>query len=243
MHAGPKRYMETLTDSRGGRRLERREKKMRLLPTIAMFGLVVVAQGPSSAEPILRADCRVVLEEERQDRDAVALEVDLARSELVAAEEVFGLLESLWENDAVERLLYLTGKHQRDRLAINVERLEQMLIQQESLIEQYRWICDAPESGGPSDEGRRSIDRAWRRYRRAQCEIRVRDLALAEVDLTYHLEVLASFRDLREHDVATRQDIVYSERDVEMSRKQLAQAKRLVEACRQELGQDSPAEQ
>ena len=53
--------------------------------------------------------------------------------------------------------------------------------------------------------------------------------------------MLLCFRDLRAHDVATRQDIVYSERDVEMSRKELAQAKRLVETCRQDLGEAKPA--
>jgi len=212
---------------------------MRLLSIVATVGLVFAAQCPSSAETTVRGDCRVVLAEERQDRDAVALQLDLARSELVAAEEVFGLLDKLWKSDAVERLRFLTGKHQRDRAAIIVARLEQLLTQQESLIEQYRLICDSRGPGEPSGEGQRSVDRAWRRYRRAECEVRARDLALAEVDLAYHLEVLASFRDLREHDVATRQDIVYSERDVEMSRTELAQAKTLVESCRQELGEEA----
>lgn len=181
-----------------------------------------------------------MLEEERQERDGVSLLLDLARSELVAAEEVYGLLARLWEDDAVERLRYLTGKHQRDSAAIEVERLEQMLAQQEAVIEQYQLICDAASSGSQSDEQRQAIDRAWQRYRRAQCETRARELALAEINLAYHLEVLASFRDLREHDVATRQDIVYSERDVEMSRKTLAQAKRLFESCRQDLGEAKP---
>jgi hypothetical protein len=63
----------------------------------------------------------------------------------------------------------------------------------------------------------------------------VHERALAEVDLAYDLEVLASFRDLRQHDVATRQDIVFSERDVAMSRKRLAQADRLVEGCKPTL--------
>lgn len=214
---------------------------MRLLLPITVLALVVAAWAPSSAETILRADCRVVLEEERQERDAAVLQLDLARSELVAAEEVFGLLDRLWKNDATERLRYLSGKHQRDRASISVERLEQLLTQQEALIEQYRLICDAAESGAQSGDERRAIDRAWQRYRRAECEGYGREIALAEVDLAYHLEVLASFRDLREHDVATRQDIVYSERDVEMSRKELAQAKRLVEGCRQELGEGHSA--
>jgi hypothetical protein len=214
---------------------------MKSIQILALAGLVAVAQGASSAETILRADCRIVLEEERQERDAVSLSLDLARSELVAAEEVYGLLARLWEDDAVERLRYLTGQHQRNVAAIGVERLEQILAQQEAVIEQYRLICDAEKSGPRSEEQRRAIDRAWQRYRRAQCETRVRELALAEVNLAYDLEVLASFRDLRAHDVATRQDIVYSERDVEMSRKELAQAKRLVETCRQDLGEAKPA--
>jgi hypothetical protein len=214
---------------------------MRSFPVLLIAGLILAMPGASSAETILRADCRLVLEEERQHRDAVSLELDLARSELVAAEEVYGLLARLWEDDAVERLRYLTGKHQRDAAAIGVERFEQMLAQQEALIEQYRLICDAANSGSRSDEQRQEIDRAWQRYRRAQCETRVSQLGLAEVDLAYHLEVLASFRDLREHDVATRQDIVYSERDVEMSRKELAQAERLVKNCQEELGEAKTA--
>ena len=96
---------------------------MRLLPFVTISGLLILGPGAAAEETILRADCRVVLEEERQDRDAVALELDLARSELVAAEEVFGLLDRLWKSDATERLRYLSGKHQRDRAAIGVERL------------------------------------------------------------------------------------------------------------------------
>lgn len=207
---------------------------MRLPLVATIVGLLLVGPGAGAGEAILRADCRVVLEEERQDRDVVALELDLARSELVAAEEVFGLLDRLWKSDATERLRYLSGKHQRDRTSITVERLENLLEQQEALIEQYQLICDADGSKAKTEEERRSIDKAWQRYRAAQCEVRMREVALAEVDLAYRLEVLASFRDLREHDVATRQDIVYSERDVEMSRKQLAQAKRLVAGCRAE---------
>ena len=213
---------------------------MRMPPLITICGLLILGSGAAAEETILRADCRLVLEEERQQRDAVALELDLARSELVAAEEVFGLLDRLWEVDATERLRYLSGKHQRDRASIGVERLGRLLEQQEALLEQYRLICDAGGSKEQTEEERNAIDRAWRRYRVAECKARGHDVAVAEVDLAYRLEVLASFRDLREHDVATRQDIVYSERDVEMARKQLAQAKRLVETCEREAGMKSP---
>jgi len=213
---------------------------MRLLPFVTISGMLILGPGAAAEETILRADCRLVLEEERQERDAVALELDLARSEFVAAEEVFGLLDQLWKSDATERLRYLSGKHQRDRAAIGVERLGHRLEQQEALIEQYGLICDAGGSKAPTEEERNAIDRAWGRYRVAECKARARDVAMAEVDLAYRLEVLASFRDLREHDVATRQDIVYSERDVEMARKQLAQAKRLVETCERESGMKSP---
>ena len=213
---------------------------MQLLPMITISGLLILGSGAAAEETILRADCRLVLEEERQQRDAVALELDLARSELVAAEEVFGLLDRLWKVDATERLRYLNGKHQRDRASFGVERLGHPLEQQEALIEQYRLICDASGSKTPTVETRSAIDKAWRRYRLAECEVHASSVALAEVDLAYRLEVLASFQDLREHDVATRQDIVYSERDVEMARKQLAQAKRLVETCERESGAKSP---
>ena len=119
---------------------------MRSLATLSFLLVFAAVSTPRAADTVLGADCRLVLDEESNERDVIALQLDTARSELVAAEEVFSLLDSLWKNDATERLRYLRGKHQRDRASIVVDRLEQMLARQDALVEQYRVICGADET-------------------------------------------------------------------------------------------------
>jgi hypothetical protein len=203
-----------------------------------LIGAAVLALA-WSLSPAAAADdpvCALLLAEERSDQADLELSVELARAELDAAVEIHGLLDRLWKNDAVERLLYLTGKHDRDASAIRVERAERRVERQQALLDQLGALC-----GGKDD--REAQRRAYVRYRRAECAIRGRDAALAEVDLEFRLEVLASFRDLRANEAATRQDIVRSERDVEMARRRLAHARELEAGCRTELERiEAPAE-
>ena len=87
-----------------------------------------------------------------------------------------------------------------------------------------------------ADADRDAIDAAHRRYREADCEIRSKDIEVAEVNLTFNREWLASILDLREGDVATRQDVILAELDVEREEKRLAWGKQRAAACRRELG-------
>ena len=52
--------------------------------------------------------------------------------------------------------------------------------------------------------------------------------------MAYLLEVLASVRDLRANSVATRQDVILAEHDVDSARKRLEQTKPRVEGCRKD---------
>ncbi len=139
------------------------------------------------------------------------------------------LLDGLWKSDAVERLLYLGGKHERDAAKLELERRLLLVQRQQALREQYGIAC----GGGASDS--RKFEQAHLRYRKADCAVRAKEQAIAEVDLAYAEEVLASFRDLREHDVATRQDLILSERDLEMARARVEQSAARSERCRAEL--------
>ena len=58
-----------------------------------------------------------------------------------------------------------------------------------------------------------------------------KDLAIAEVDLAYRNELLASVRDLRKHNEATRQDVIRAERDIEMAGKRVDHQGRRVREC------------
>ena len=56
---------------------------------------------------------------------------------------------------------------------------------------------------------------------------------IASVNLEYNQEVLASVTDLREHDVATRPDVLLAEMDVEMAEIRLKQLTQRAKACRE----------
>ena len=111
--------------------------------------------------------CELLLDEERSEQADLELSVDLARSELSAAEQIHDLLDRLWKNDAVERLLYLRGKHDRDASRIRVERAERRVERQRALVDQLVAVC------GKRDD-REAKRQAYIRYRRADCAIRGR---------------------------------------------------------------------
>ena len=187
----------------------------------------------STSDETIAPACRFLLYEEQVERQEIALDLDLAQSESAAAQEIFTLLDKLWKNDAVERLLYLAGKHDRDVTRLDVERKQMLLERQDALIEHYSLLCEAATSED-SENQRGAVDEAFLRYRQADCTVRAREIAMAEVELEYAREVLVSYRDLREHDVASRQQIIFAERDFEMAQKRLAQSKARHEQCRRE---------
>jgi hypothetical protein len=174
--------------------------------------------------------CKVLMLEEQNDREDYALALDLADDELVAAQEIYELLEALWKNDAVQRLSYVTGKHDRDAAKLAKERDALLLERQDALIEQLRSAC-----GSSSSDDGDGFGRAHEKYVKADCGRLSKEAALAQVDLEYEKEVLASFRDLRENDVATAQDVILSERDVAMARKRLESSRTRADACRTRL--------
>ena len=196
--------------------------------------LVLVAAAGARAEEQHRI-CRFVLAEEQIERDDLELQFDLARSEFAAAEEIFALVDSLWKNDAIERILYLRAKHDRDATRIDVERLRFLVERQDAVIEHYRQLCAVLVQGDDSAERARSLESAYRRYRGAHCTVMRQEVALAEVDQVYLKEVLESVRDLRRGGVATRQAIVRAERNVEMAQKRLKQGSERLERCRAEI--------
>jgi hypothetical protein len=204
-----------------------------LLLPIGVPTLAVDASGPW---------CRLVLYQEQVRREDVALDLDLARSREVAAAEVFVLLEGLLEVEAVQELVYLAGKHERDATRLETERHELALRRQEDAVDQLRVICDSLNDGEMTDEERRAVDEEFLGYRRVDCSERERRAAIAHVHLEYRQAVLESFRDLRESDVATKQDIIISERNVDLARKRLEDLKGRATSCQERLRAGSAEE-
>jgi hypothetical protein len=76
-----------------------------------------------------------------------------------------------------------------------------------------------------------------RRYREADCKVRALDIAVVEVNLAHHRENLASVLDLRENDVASRQQVILAERDVELMLKRFEQARQRAARCQREIAE------
>lgn len=209
-------------------------RRSTLSVSIALVLLAISPSGSLGDDPP-RPICRLVLQEERDEREDLALAVELAAAELAAAEQIYELAEGLWKNDAIARLLYLDGKHTRDVAKLDHERLLLLLERQDALIDQLRLACGDRVSGELSQDERRAYDLAHARYVKADCGRLDKLSAIARVDLAYRQEVLASMRDLRENDVATRQDVIWAERDVEQAGKRLEDGGLRAARCRQEL--------
>ena len=205
---------------------------MRVLCPVAAF--ILSALAPASAATADRVEhpiCVLILHQERVELEERELAVDLAVSRLAADESIFALVDALWKEDLIERLRYLSAKHDRDVAVIDVKRRELLLQRQDALIEQLAITCSPP--GDKETEADRDARRkeAHRHYLQADCHRIGKDLAIAEVDLAYRTEVLASVMDLRENDVATRQDVIRAEERVELARQRVEHHAPRVQAC------------
>ncbi len=198
--------------------------------TVSILCAVVVT-GVATADETVPAICPLILHQERVDGEERELAVELAESRLTAATASFTLVEELLENDAVERMVYLTVKHDHDVAEIELKRQRLLLKRKEAEIDQYASVCSPAGSDETEADRRAGFDDARRRYLQADCHRIGKELAIAEVDLAYRSEVLASVRDLRKHAVATRQDVIRAELDVDMARKRVEDQRRRVQEC------------
>ena len=213
---------------------------------MALWALGCVSSGqlPVLAHDGLDALCPFLLQERQIELDNLELAVQLDQTRLGVAEEIFVLLDGLWDNDAVERLTYLAGKHHRDTARVSLERARRRVERQQAVVEQYRLVCSTAVEEQLSSEKRRGLEQAYRRYREMDCEVRALDIEVIEINLEHHRENLASILDLLENEVASRHQVILEERDVELMEKQLEQSRQRAARCRQEIaeqcgGQDS----
>lgn len=203
-----------------------------LLMALQAFG---VTWGP--ADEAVRPICPLALHQARTDLDEVRLEVVVAGTKLRAAERILVLLDDLWKEEAVQRIVYLAGKHDRDAARLDLERREFLVTRQQAHLDQIDALCESLKTGSAPKEARSNVQQSHRRYRRADCDAISRSLAIAEVDLEYDREVLASVRDLRENQVATEQEVILAERNLEMTGQRLEDARKRLSRCPRETGE------
>lgn len=198
-----------------------------LLPT-ALFALAgaLLSPLPALAQGGFAELCPFFSQRNQDELDGLELSIELDKTRFLLAEEIFVLLEGLWQNDAVERLTYLEGRHHRDEAQVTLERARRRVERQHAVVEQYRLACSSGFAEEAASERQRALARAFQTYLEADCEVRSLDVAVVEVNLGHHQENLKSILELRASDIASRLQVLLAERDVELMKKELEQARR-----------------
>jgi len=201
------------------------------LAGIATAAALFACGSLSFAQPVSPV-CLLALEDEKIELEDARLVVELERANFAAYLKIFEMIDRLWEADAIERMVYVKSKYDRDAAELAFEQADLILARQSALIDAYTLACDAGDSLPDSEERTRKIETAHRRYLKANCDAQAKAVEVAEVNLAFDKEWLASVLDLREGAVATRTMVILAELDVEREEKRLADAKRRVEACK-----------
>ena len=204
-----------------------------VVTTLCALTCVLLRPVPAVAQDGFAGLCPLFLEERQTELDDFELAAQLDETRLEIAEEIFVLLDSLWQNDLVERLPYLAVKHRRDAAELSLELARRRHGRQLTVVEQFRLACSAPSPLEQTSDDRRALEEAYQRYLDADCEVRMLDVAAFEVDLEYHQEILRSALDLRQSDIASRQQVLLAERDAQLTLKQLEQARQRAARCQQ----------
>jgi hypothetical protein len=205
-----------------------------VIVVFSIFPMSVVAE--SSSDDWLRFVCETGIREEQLELDDARLEVDLSGQALAAYEEIYSQIAQLWEQDAIERMVYLEARYDRDAARLALERAGLLLERQEALIEQYRIVCGQTGARGDAARTKQELDRQIEAYREADCEARAKAVEVAKVNLAFDREWLASILELREADVATRPQVILAELELEQEQVRLADAERRARICRQGPG-------
>jgi hypothetical protein len=198
---------------------------------VAVLGATaVLGEEPSAAW------CALAIDEERIELEEATLAVDLAKSDFAAYEEIYSLIAQLWERRAIERMMWVEARYDRDAARLALEWADLILERQEALLEAYRLSCEAPTSDEAADDRARALDGALQRYREMHCASLSKAVEVAKVNLEFSQEFLTSVLNLRAGDVATRPDVIRAELGVERDEKKLAESTRRAEACRAATG-------
>ena len=162
---------------------------------IAFFlGALALGTSPLLADETFLPGCRAVLHEEGVRREDRALDVGLAQTRFVAAEEIYGLVARLWEQENIERIIHLRAKRDRDAARLAVERAERLLARQTTYVEQLRLQCDLLSDDGTAGDRQEAAEAAHLRYREADCDAHSAARGMAEVELAFSRELLAMFQ-------------------------------------------------
>lgn len=202
-----------------------------LVTTLCALTCVLLFPPPVVAQDGFAGLCPLFLRQGQIELEDLELAIQTDETRLEVAEEIFVLVDGLYQNDLFERLPYLAVKHRRDAARISLERARRQLDRQQAVLEQYRLACSDPSGQEHTPERTRALEEAYQRYIDADCQVRVLDVAVFEVDLQYHQQLQQSSLDLRQSDIASRQQVLFAEEEVQLTLQQLELARQRVARC------------
>lgn len=185
------------------------------------------APGSATAQEGFPALCALLTHQARIELEDLELAVATDVTRLEVDERIFALLDELWQNELIERLIYQAVKHRRDSSAISVQVGQARVSRQQAVLEQHRLACREAGAGDTSA----SLADLQAGYDTADCSIRQLEVQQFEVDLAYQQEVLTSARNLRQSDIASVQQVLTAERDVDLTQQRLELAMERAARC------------
>ena len=205
------------------------------LPIVTALGVLVCALAtplPASAQEGFDGLCALLLHESQVELEDSGLAVSNNETRLAVDQEIFELVDGMWQNDLIERLPYLAIKHRRDVSEVTLQQSLLRRERQQASLDQYRISCLSGSEQQETGEDSGTIDEARERYITAECSLRELDVQVAQINLEYHEVLLESQQSLRQNDIASRQQVLFAERDVEFDRQALTLAEQRVATCR-----------
>jgi hypothetical protein len=201
---------------------------------VSSVGWIVLASGLGAGAANLPAVvCPLAVHEAQVELEDAELEARLARSGFAAYESIFALIEGLLQAEAVDKMTYLRARYDRDAARLALERADLLLARQAATVEQYRLACGTAGDGARARTAAEAD--AYRRYLQADCDQQAKAIEVARTNLEFNTSYRDSILDLRQGQVATRQEVILAELDVEQETLRLADARARAESCRSQL--------
>ena len=199
-----------------------------LFTWVLFLTVPAVIPAATRSEPL----CDMVIQEEQIELEEFQLALRLARLDLAAYEQIFGLIEELWNNEATERMLYLEVKYDRDAARVGLDRADLIVVRQKALIERYKGACRRTGPEKSAGGGAHPAGTSGRRYQVAHCKSLGKAVEGAEIKLEFERELLASVMELRSANVATRQEVILAGLGVDKEQARLENHRHRLDACR-----------
>ncbi len=207
---------------------------MRGLQKIAITVLcalaVLLLPGPAAAQEGFEGLCTMLLDQARVELEDLELAVQVHREEALLAEEVSEMADRLWQDGVLALVAPLGAQYRRDSARVVLELAERMVDRQRAVLDQHELACwDSATREVPAELG--TIDQARQRYLDADCAVRELEVALGGMDLEYQDEAMSRSRSLIQNDIVPRQQILFTERDVNVARYRLQVARQRAARC------------